>query len=257
MCTGLLIDLVTGAIGTKAGDAALGLEELKLGLAELFFDFAKLAFNDSEFAVALLKHVVGRAEERELLLLVLRTGVRLLGDFAKLHFEFAERIARAGQPVFEAAAFGLRKVGLVFGSFLLGAKIVGGLLGVLDALVELGALGFFLVERALLGFEFAAAGVGLGAERSYLCVEFTKSRGERSVLVAIPREREVAHPVVEPFVAESLGGLAAEAADLARNLAHDIGDAREILVSERELTECFAALGFVFGNASGFLEPAP
>jgi len=40
VCAGFLVDLVAGAIGAEAGDAALGLEKRKLGLAELFFDFA-------------------------------------------------------------------------------------------------------------------------------------------------------------------------------------------------------------------------
>jgi hypothetical protein len=113
---------------------------------------------------------------------------------------------------------------------------------------------FFFVERGFLRLAIGAARVGLGAQRRDLGLEFAERGRELRVVEAAPREAEVAQAVVDALVAHGLRGLAAEAADLAGNFADHIGDAREILVGERELAEGLAALALVLRDACGLLE---
>ena len=90
----LLIDLVTRAVGPQPGNGAFNLQELEPPLVELLLEPAQLTLDHGHFAIALLEHRIAAAEQFELLLLVGRAGVDLMGDFAQLHFHFADVVAR-------------------------------------------------------------------------------------------------------------------------------------------------------------------
>lgn len=64
----------------------------------------------------------------------------------------------------------------------------------------------------------------------------------------------MAQPVVEPAEPHRLRRLALEAADLAADLADDVGHAGKVLLGEREAAEYFATLRLVAGDASCLLE---
>ncbi|OQB95849.1 MAG: hypothetical protein BWX86_01052 [Verrucomicrobia bacterium ADurb.Bin122] len=250
----LLIDLVAGAIGAQARHAAFELEQVELCLLEILLEFAELALDHGELAVAVLESGVGAAEQVELHLLVLRAGVDLFVELADLHLDFAEVGARRLQALGEAVALEVGHVGGVFGLLFLRTNVVHGLLRILHALVERGTLGAAALDGRLLRLQARAARLGLGAQRGDLCLQLAQGRAQLRVLPAAVREREMAEAVREALVAHGLRGLAAETADLAADLADDVGHAREILVGEPELLQGLAALRFILGDAGGFFE---
>ena len=61
----------------------------------------------------------------------------------------------------------------------------------------------------------------------------------------------------EALVADGLGRLAAQAADLPPHLGDDIRDPRQVLVGQRQLAEGLAPLALVARDAGGFFEDGP
>ena len=80
------------------------------------------------------------------------------------------------------------------------------------------------------------------AEGTHAGLQLGESGGEGRVLAAAPRQGKVTQAVVEPLVPQRLRGLAAQAADLARDLADDVRHARQVLVGERQLLQRLAPL---------------
>ena len=159
---------------------------------QLLFELGGLGFDHRELAVAVLEHGVGAAEQGELHLFVLRAGVDLRGQLVELHVELAQVGARSLQAVGKPGAFNHRKVGGILGLFLFRAQIENRLLGLLHALVELGAAGFLALEGGLLLLQVGAAGLGGGAQLNDLLLQMRQGRADLSVVVTVMGQREVA-----------------------------------------------------------------
>ena len=145
MDTGLLVDLVTGAVGAQPRDSALHLQQFELGLVQFLLEPRELTLGDSQLPVALLVGGVAAAEQFQLLLLVLRAGVGLRRDLAQLHFQLIDAATGGGKPVLKAGPFDLGEVGAVLRGLALRTHVEDGLLRVLHPLPQPPA------ERAALG----------------------------------------------------------------------------------------------------------
>ena len=237
-----------------ARHGALELQEVKLVLAELLLGLGQLALGDGELAVAVLEDGVGAAEQGELGILVLGAAVHLGGQLAALHLELGKVVLSGIEALDECRALDRRHVRGVLGGLLLRAEIEHGLLGILHALTEEIAEGAALVELHAALLERGATCVCGLAEGVHPAVELGEHRTEQAELVAVLGQRQMAQAETEAFVAHGLRGLALQRADLAGDLGHDIGHAREILLRERELVHRLATLALVFGDAGGLLE---
>ena len=251
---GLLVDFVARAVGAQPRHRALELEQLELRLVELLLEPGQLALDDAELAIALLEDGIAAAEQLELRLLVGRTRIHLRRDFAQLHFDFAERVARRRQPVLEAAALDLRQVGRIFRRLALRAQVEHRLLRILHALIQPAAMRPLLGQRGLLRFKILPALVRRRPQRRHLRVQLAKRRGQLRVMIAAPGKRQMTQPVIEPLVTHRLRRLAAETADLPAHLADHVGDARHVLVRQRELLQRLTPLRLVLRDAGRLFE---
>ena len=229
---GFLIDLVAGAIGAQAGDVTLELQDLELSLLQLLFELGGLGFDDRELAVAILEHGVGAAEQGELHLFILRASVDLRGQLVELHVELAQTGARRLQAVGQTGALDQGKIGGVLGLFFFRTQIENRLLGLLHALVELGATGFLAFKGGLLLLQVGAAGLGGGAQLDNLLLQMREGGTDLGVVVTVMGQRKVAQAPDEFFVAQRLGCLTAQRTDLAGNFRDHVGHTDKIGVGE-------------------------
>ncbi len=251
---GLLVDLVPGAVGAQPRDRAFHLQQLELGLIKLLLQPRELTLGDSQLPVALLVGGVAAAEQFQLLLLVLRSRVGLRRNLAQLHFQLVDAATGGSQAVLKAGPFDLSEIGPVLRGLALRAHVEHRLLRILHALPKTAPQSAPFGQRVLLGVEPRAALVSRGAQSGHPALEVGEGRGQFGVLTPAPREREVPQPVAEALVTHRLGGLPAEAADLAGNLPDHVGHAGKILIRQRQLLQRLAPLRLVLGNTGRLFE---
>jgi len=250
----LLVDLVTRGLRAQPRDGAVKLQELELGLLEIPVDPGQLTLGDAELPVVLLVDGVAASEEAKLHLPVLGTRVHLGRHLAQLHLELAQGVPRGLEPVREAGTPDPRQVRRVLSLLLLRPQVVDRLLGVLDALIEAAALRLPRFNSRLLTLEGRPPPVRLGPEARHGHLEGPDGLRKAAVLECTPGKAQVAQPVAQPPVAHGLGSLALEAAYLPGNLAHHIGDPRQVLVGKRQLVQSLPALALVLRDPGRLLE---
>ena len=251
---GLRLDLIPGAVGAQARQRVLQLEQIEFRLLELLFLPAQLPLDDGQLAVALLEGGVGTAEQAEWELLVLRPAVGLRGHLAELHLELGQVVAARLDALLEAGLLDPGETGLILGLLLLRTQIKDRLLRLLHALVVVAAAGLDFIQLALAFLQRGAVRLGRGAQGGDIRLQSGDGGAQLPPLPAAVGEAEVAETETEALVAHGLGGLAAQAADLAADLGDHVGHARQILVGQQELAEGLAALALVARDARGLLE---
>ena len=226
----------------------------ELRLLELLLLPAHLSLHNREIAVALLEDRVRGAKEVELDLLVLGPAVHPGADLVELHLQFGEIVPARLDALLKAGLLDPGNARLVLRLFLLGTQIEDRLLRPLQALVEVAAARLDLVQLALMRLQLLPLEPGRGAQAHNLRLQGGDRRAQLRPLPASVRETQVPEPEAQPLVADGLGGLPAEAPDLAAHFADHIRHPRQILIGEHELSHRLPPLALVARDARGLLE---